>query len=356
MPLPSLSSLPSKGWWSRRSRNTKRRLVFYGALLFIIIATVAFMTSMPGQSFRGAQPALDAREAALDSRLRELVETLATEIGERNIPDHAPALADAARFIETTLKASALEPRSLAADVGKQHCENIDAEIRGVQGDIVLVGAHYDSALGTRGADDNASGSAAVLALAERYAKRYPKDARDKPRRTLRFALFVNEEPPYFWNANMGSLVYAKAARAKNEPIAAMLSLETMGYFTDAPGSQKYPVPVGFIYPSAGDFIGFVGNVASRSLTRRAVRTFRARAHVPSEGVAFPGFIPGVGWSDHWSFWQAGYEAVMVTDTAPFRNPHYHKSTDTPETLDYARFARVVAGLEDVIDDLLARD
>jgi Zn-dependent M28 family amino/carboxypeptidase len=131
-----------------------------------------------------------------------------------------------------------------------------------------------------------------------------------------------------------------------------MLSLETIGYYRDERGSQMYPPPFSLFYPSEANFIAFVGNVSSRALVLRCLATFRREVKFPSEGAALPGFITGIGWSDHWSFWKAGYPAAMVTDTALFRYPYYHSPEDTPEKLDYDRMARVVAGLERVARDL----
>jgi hypothetical protein len=132
-----------------------------------------------------------------------------------------------------------------------------------------------------------------------------------------------------------------------------MISLETIGYFSDAPHSQTYPSPgLGLFYPKVGNFIGFVSNVHSRTLLRRVVAAFRKHAKIPSEGAALPAFIPGVSWSDQRSFWRYGYPGIMVTDTAPFRYPHYHSSSDTPDKLDYDRFTLVVRGMEKVIEDL----
>jgi len=171
-----------------------------------------------------------------------------------------------------------------------------------------------------------------------------------KPSRTLRFVFFTNEE--YFRQNLMGSVVYAKLCRARNDNIVAMVSLETIGYFSDVDGSQKYPFPINLFYPSTGDFLGFVGNVGSRSLVRTAIGSFRILATLPSEGVAAPESIDGIGWSDQWSFWRQDYPGIMVTDTAPFRNPNYHRPTDTPDTLDYGRLAQVVTGLEAVVRTL----
>jgi hypothetical protein len=151
----------------------------------------------------------------------------------------------------------------------------------------------------------------------------------------------------------MGSFIYAGRCKKRGDKIAAMISLETIGYFSDAPHSQTYPSPgLGLFYPKVGNFIGFVSNLPSRSLLRRVVALFREHAKIPSEGAALPAFIPGVSWSDQWSFWRYGYPGIMVTDTAPFRYPYYHSSNDTPDKLDYDRFTLVVNGMAKVIEDL----
>ena len=170
--------------------------------------------------------------------------------------------------------------------------------------------------------------------------------------RTVRLVAFVNEEPPFCHTDLMGSRVYARRCRARDENVVAMLSLETIGFYVDEPGSQKYPFPFSLFYPDTGNFVGFVGNLGSRSLTRRSIRAFRESTDFPSEGLAAPGWIPGIGWSDHWSFWQEGYPGVMITDTAPFRYPHYHTPQDTPDRIDYDRFARVVMGVSGVVEAL----
>jgi hypothetical protein len=152
----------------------------------------------------------------------------------------------------------------------------------------------------------------------------------------------------------MGSYVYAKRSREKNENIEAMLSLETIVYYSDAPGSQSYPVGFHPGYPSTGNFLGFVADIRTGLLLRRVLKSFRAATALPAQGAAAPAAIPGVSWSDHWSFWQFGYRAVMVTDTAPYRYPHYHQPTDTPDKLDYQRLAQAVTGLRAVAVDLAA--
>jgi Zn-dependent M28 family amino/carboxypeptidase len=273
------------------------------------------------------------------------------DIGERNIPRFYRQLAQAADYIETKFTDAGLKVNRQKYEACAYNCCNLEVEIRGAvrPAEIVVVGAHYDTAFDTPGADDNTSGIAATLALARRFAN-------SKLNRTLRFVAFVNEEPSFFQTENMGSLVYARRCRKKGDNIVAMFSLEMLGYYSDAPGSQHYPAPFSYFYPSEGIFIGFISNTASRKLVREAIAAFRQNEQFPSEGAAVPGFIPGVGFSDHWSFWQAGYPAIMITDTAMIRNPHYHELTDTIDKIDFDRMARVVRGLDKVIAGFVGRD
>jgi Zn-dependent M28 family amino/carboxypeptidase len=279
----------------------------------------------------------------LRDSLRGDVEKLGGEIGERNVFLH-DKLTEAADFLESSLSAAGYPVRKQQYDVSGKTCSNIEVELTGTDKpeEIVIIGAHYDSVSGSPGANDNATGVAATLALARLFAGKTPS-------RTIRFLCFVNEEPPFFLSPQMGSLVYSYQCRQRGERIIAMLSLETIGYYTDEPKTQDYPFPFSLFYPSTGNFIGFVGNYSSRTLVRKVVGTFRRETKFPSEGAALPDFITGVGWSDHWSFWQQGYRALMVTDTAPFRYPFYHSSEDTPDKVDYDRLARVVTGLEKVL-------
>lgn len=303
-----------------------------------------FGMRMPGKNISKAAP-LSPDEVILRGELRGDVQKLAGEIGERNMW-HYPQLNAAADFIESSFSHAGLHPRRDSYELRGQACHNIEAEIPGARSEIILIGAHYDSVFGSPGANDNGSGVAATLALARRFAGK-------KTEHTLRFVAFVNEEPPYFLSGEMGSLVYAERCKARGDKISAMISLETIGYFSDAQGSQTYPSPgLGVFYPKVGNFIGFVSNVHSRALLRRVVALFREHAKIPSEGAALPWFVPGVSWSDQWSFWKHGYTGLMVTDTAPFRYPYYHSVNDTSDKLDYDRFALVVSGMEKVIEDL----
>src|SRR6266481_1273357 len=299
---------------------------------------------MPGKNVSKARP-LSPDEVVLREQLRANVQKLAGEIGERNMWHYAHLNA-AADFIEDSFSREGLTPRRDNYELRGQACHNIEAEIPGTRPEVLLIGAHYNSVFGSPGANDNGSGVAATLALARRFANR-------KTQHTMRFVAFVNEEPPYFLSGEMGSLVYAGRCKARGDKISAMISLETIGYFSDAPHSQTYPSrALGAFYPKVGNFIGFVSNVRSRALLRSVIALFREEAKIPSEGAALPWFVPGVSWSDQWSFWKHGYPGIMVTDTAPFRYPYYHSANDTPGKLDYDRFALVVSGMEKVIEDL----
>jgi hypothetical protein len=287
-----------------------------------VAAALWYMTAMPGRSYDGPLE-FTAEESELAARLRAHVETLAAE--QRNVDLERPA-----RYIEQQLGAS----RAQEFQSGGRRVRNIETG-----GGAIVVGAHYDTVPGSPGADDNASGVAVLIELA-------------RMRLPARFVAFANEEMPYFQSHEMGSHAWAARARRAGDQVSAMLALEMLGYYRNVPRTQEYPPLLGWFYPDRANFIGFVGDLGARRLVRRAVALFRAHARFPSEGVAAPAGIPGVTWSDHWSFRQYGYAAIMVTDTAFYRYAHYHLPSDTPEKLDYMRMARVTLGLAALIKEL----
>lgn len=304
----------------------------------VVMLLVAAVLVIAARRRPALAPAAAPSQTLVDELHRDV--TALCELGERNtfIPENLHA-------------AAALLDRELAAAgyrVERDDAGNVIVEIRGSAKphEIVVIGAHYDSVTGTVGADDNASGVAALLALARRFA-------RAKPERTLRFVAFANEEPPHFQTQDMGSWQYAKRCHDRHETIVAMLSLESLGYYDTARGSQQYPVPLSAFYPDTANFIAFASNVGSRALNAQCARAFRARTSFPLETASMPEAVTGIGWSDQWSFWQFGWPAVMVSDTAPYRNPNYHEASDRPETLDYARMAQVVEGLVGVVEEIV---
>ena len=296
------------------------------------------MTAMPGTSHAAPLPALTDGQRALASQLRRHVETLAR--AERNTDLETPA-----RYIAAAFAAHGLNPELQSFPSSGRTVSNVQVSPPG--NSLIVVGAHYDTVPGSPGADDNASGVAALIELAGLLGNEGL---------SIRFVAFANEELPYFMGPEMGSWVSARRSRERGEPVRAMLSLEMLGCYRDAPRSQRYPPPLNLIYPDRGNFIAFVGDIAARALVRKTIGSFRRNAAFPSEGVAAPSFVPGVMRSDHASFRDQGFPAIMVTDTAFNRNPHYHQASDTPETLDYERLARVTLGLAAVLRELATED
>lgn len=320
--------------------------IFLVLLLLLAAGSVLLITGMPLASYEGPLQPLSAGEIESRDHLIGHVRMLAGTIGERNIW-LAGSLERAARYIEDSFSGLGYRVERQSYEVRRVTVSNLEVAIKGAvrPDEIIVIGAHYDSVLSSPGANDNASGVAALLEFA-----RLLKDA--KPARTVRLVAFVNEESPFYLSAEMGSRRYAARCRQRQEKITAMLSLETIGWYSEAPHSQSYPPPFSFFYPDTANFIVFVGNLGSRVLVRRAIAAFRRHARFPSEGTAAPGWLTGIAWSDHSSFWKEGYRAIMITDTALFRYPAYHRPEDTPEKLDYQRMARVVAGLVRVVEDL----
>jgi len=322
-------------------------LIFAAALALFVGFAVWFMTAMPGERHRGPLQPLGVEDLSLLANLKAHVLAVASE--EHNV-GHPEALERTARYIEATLS-------GLGYAVSRQEFETEAVKVRNLEvrrigpgagkPRLVVIGAHYDSAQGAVGADDNGSGVAALLELARLLKAVQPDEGLE-----LRLVFYVNEELPWFGTEKMGSLVHASGLAREEREVVAMLSLETIGWYSDVPGSQRYPFPFNLLYPSTGDFIGFVANPRSRSLLHRIIGSFRRHAAFPSEGAVGLESIPGISWSDQWAYWKFGWPAVMVTDTAPFRYPHYHTLRDTPDKLDYDGLARVVKGLEGVVREL----
>ena len=317
------------------------------ALLVGAAVLIPLNTRMPGNSYQGPLPPLSPSEQKLQADLQRHVEKLAGHIGERNMY-RWDALQAAARYVETEFQAVGLAVLSETYRTDGKSVRNLIATIPGKTrpDEIVIVGAHYDSILGSPGANDNATGVAALLTIAKSLA------AEGACHRTIRFVAFVNEEPPYFKTLGMGSYIHASRAKSREENIVAMLSLETIGYYSDEPISQFFPYHLGLFYPWTGNFVGFVANRDSKDLLFESVASFRRHAQFPSEGLSAPDWITGVDWSDHWSFWEESYPALMVTDTATFRYPHYHDADDTPDKICFDCLTRVTQGLIHVVKAL----
>ena len=272
--------------------------------------------------------------------LHQVVTMLATEIGVRTYREREQ-LDKAADYISGQFASLGYEVTRQPFLFAGNTYQNVIAELTGAASPekLLIVGAHYDAVGTTPGADDNASGVAGLLGLARALsAKRLGK--------TIRFVAFALEESPVYRSSNMASYHYARSLKEKNEAVEGMICLEMLGFFSDKEGSQHYPLPLmNRRFPKAGNFIALVGNVRSKGFTDRVAASFQKATDLPCITLNAPAIVFGIDFSDHWSFNQFGYKALMVTDTAFYRNPHYHAPSDLPETLDYGRMEKVVQGL-----------
>lgn len=320
------------------------------ATLLFIVGIVAlfgiFMSGMPGTSATGAPPALDENESAVATRLRSEVDALASEIGTRGT-HQAKGQDDAADYLGRLLRRTGCNVTEQSFDAHGVACRNIVGELRGrTRPDEILVfGAHYDSAHRSPGADANASGAAVLTELAHELAQ-------SSYDRTLRFVFFANGEPPLAGTEFSGSYIAARKSKSQHEKIVAMVAFDGLGCFKSTAGSQSVPFPLSFFYPDRGDFVAFVGNFDSREVVRTSIELFRRFARVPSEGGAFPSFVPGVGSSDHAAYWDAGYKAFVITDTGSLRNPNAQRLSDTADRVDIAQMARIVIAMAHVAGEM----
>jgi Zn-dependent M28 family amino/carboxypeptidase len=304
----------------------------------IVVACVVTQPVIPAGSTADV-PAADP------VRLEASVRALAERFHPRDA-GHVANLDAAAAWLSAELTASGARVSEQTWVTDGETYRNVVARLGPDAGERVVVGAHYDVCDPLPGADDDASGVAGLLELARLLGERPPAG----PVELVAYSL---EEPPYFATPEMGSAHHAAALAEAGVRVRAMLSLEMLGYFSDAPDSQHYPVGVlGWLYPARGDFIAVVGNLSQASLARRVKRTMRAAGTVPVESINAPGWLTGIDFSDHRSYWQRGFPALMVTDTSFYRNPNYHEASDTPETLDYARLARVVSAVQRAVQEL----
>lgn len=319
------------------------------AVLLVVVASVwAAVTYFPHRPLYGHQgplPALTLEERNLASVLREHVNVLASS--PRNT-DHPEALEKSARYIESRLAEFGYRPdrQEYVADGQKVRNIHIHVGELNVGRPTFVVGAHYDSAYDAPGANDNGTGTAALIELARQLRQHRPQ------RHLLRLVFFVNEEPPHFLESSMGSAHFAREF-IRTEKIRGMISLETIGAFSDEPGTQKFPPPFSLVYDNKGNFVAFVATTTGRPLVQEAITSFRKHTAFPSIGGVGYRFIPGIDWSDHASFDDHAVPALMITDTAIFRYQHYHKRTDTPDKVDYERLSRVTKGIERMLREIV---
>lgn len=314
-----------------------------------VVSIAARQMWMPGPLHRGALPVATDAQVQRASRLERHVRFLAETVGERHM-QRPEALEQTMAYIEDAWQEQGLSPRRECFEVSRVTppqtvCNVVVTMGEGADGPLV-VGAHYDTVPGTPGADDNGSGVAVLLEMTRELAKK------TELKRT-RVVAFVNEEPPYFRTPDMGSAHDAAQLAEAGEDVRLMISLDMLGFYSDTPGSQAYPVSwLTSVYGDVGNFISFVGGVDSTTEIRAATSEFRGAVAFPAHGSALPTSVPGIDFSDHLNYIARGWPSVMVTDTAFNRNPHYHQHTDMAEHLNYDAMARVTDGLVAVVEGL----
>lgn len=338
----STSSIEAQ-WQSQAER---RRRIIRLMLLVVLI----FLLLLIGVWFWITQPLLSRAspnsERTVDpARLEAHVRKLSIELGPRDA-DHLENLDRVAAYIKDEFSQTTAHVSEQAYSVPGKTYRNVVARFGPESAERIIIGAHYDTAGPLPGADDNASGVAGLIELARLLGRQQP------PIR-VELVAFSLEEPPYFRTTGMGSSVHAESLRNQNVQVRAMISLEMIGCYSDAPNSQLFPVGVlSAFYPSRGNFIAVVGRLSDALLVRKTKSAMRNAAPLPVYSINAPRFVPGVDFSDQLNYWDAGYSALMITDTAFYRNRNYHTAQDTAEKLDYKRMAMGVEGVYAAVNEL----
>ncbi|WP_257309963.1 M28 family peptidase [Geothrix fuzhouensis] len=339
---PSASAVPETYW---RWDHLRRWKVLAGILLF-------FLASGAGGGLLVMQPLLTSPrgEAAIPVEVGRL-EAHVRYLSEACLPRdwRGPGLAKAADYIETAFQKSGGRVSRQAFEVRGRASANVIATFGPEDGPRLVVGAHYDAHGELPGADDNASGVACLLELARAFGRAAPAQRVDLVAYTL-------EEPPFFRTPEMGSVRHARLLKDTGAEVAAVIVLEMVGRFTEAPHSQRYPSSLlELVYPDRGNFLLVAGRFDDIGLTRQVKAAMRGTTPLPVKSLNGPRWVPGMDFSDHYPYWDQGFTAVMVTDTAFYRNTDYHTDRDTADRLDYARMAQVVQGVHATVTRLAKR-
>lgn len=321
------------------ARTPVRLFLWLVGVFGIVVCSLWFELTQPLFDRRNAH----ARQRLADpSRLRLVTTRLVDEYYPRDFT-HPENLDRAARDISEEMRRAGAVVEEQAFSVEGKMYRNVSGTFGPASKQRIVLGAHYDVAGVHPGADDNASGVAGMLELARLFASSPPSCRVDMVAYTL-------EEPPFFRTPNMGSAVHAAALSRAGADVRVMISIEMIGTFSDAQGTQSYPFPgLGWIYPSSGNFIAIVGRLGEEGLVRRVKAGMRQGSDLPVRSINAPAFVPGIDYSDHLNYWYHGVQAVMITDTSFYRTPRYHSDADLPNTLDFDRMAKVVDGLHEVV-------
>lgn len=322
------------------------------AYFVCLLGLAAFLLSFPVCSTLFEQiHAKEVRHIAVNSeRMRRDVRVLTSITPARNAYNIA-SLDKSADYITAEFgKTGCRIDRQYFSNKDKRY-QNIVCSFGPEDAERIVIGAHYDVKGEQPGADDNASGVAGMLEIA-----RLIGETKAPIRHRVDLVAFTLEEREFLREPlrtrKLGSYTYAKGLHESGARVRLMMALEMIGYFSDKPGSQRYPLFLKWFYPDKGNYIAVVGSLGEGLAVQDIKRHMSAACRIPVESLSAPSLIPGVNFSDHHSFWRFGYRAIMITDTAFYRNPNYHRATDTVETLDFGKMAEVVKGVYWTIDRL----
>jgi hypothetical protein len=330
-------------WGKATVTDMMTHLTLFSSIVYMVLL---FLCCSANQTVHGKEINVPTPQNIIH-RLQHHLTMLTRDIGERSVrvPDN---LEKSAAYIQAQFESHGLAVQRQPYRYGHLRVSNVVAQLKPEDEPALhyVIGAHYDCVAGTVGADDNAS-SVAVLLETARSVRRVTGTGVEGL--GITFVAFALEEPPVYGTPYMGSRVFAARAKEKGMSIDGMICLEMVGYTCRQPGCQQYPFPLNYFgYPETGTFIGIVGNVKSMVFSRMLRKSFKRNPRLPVEGLTVPfngKILPAIRLSDHASFWDVGYRAVMITDSAFFRNPHYHRRSDTMETLDFDFMAEVVQSL-----------
>ncbi|WP_269540367.1 M28 family peptidase [Cerasicoccus fimbriatus] len=329
----------AKSWLRALSKALFRIVIVVG----LFLAATWYVIAQPVWTH---QPA--ATLTADPVKLRQHVEKLAVDFHPRNFTE-VENLNACADYIAAQFKAASGQVREQTFTVQGNDYRNVSAFFGPANGPLWIVGAHYDTCEDTPGADDNASGVAGLLELARLLGE-------NPPSVPIELVAYPLEEPPFFSSQSMGSAHHANALDLATEPVLGVIVLEMIGYYSDAPGSQEHPSKLlEFVYPSTGNFLAVVGNWEQRGFVKQVKGHLQGVTDLPIESIAAPPVVPGIDFSDHRNYWPLGVNAVMVTDTAFYRNKNYHRATDTPDTLDYERMAMAVTAVNSALGSMASK-
>ena len=333
---------------NRKSRFIKISLVSGLLLTILLFFSYWYMIKCEGK-WNGIPIEKNVNLGKIRKELESDIYYMSVELGPRNAFSYE-RLQKCAEWIKKRWESQGYTVKSQTFSIQGKDYTNLEIEIPGrkAPSEIVIVSAQYDTLPDSPGANNNASGVAVLLQLSK-LLKTYTPD------RTLRLVNFVNEEDPFFGTEWMGSFKYAEMAYKRHEDIKVMLSIDSIGFYKDEPGSQKLPFPFSAFYPDRGNFLAFIGDFSSRKYMIQATKGFKKGSSFPIEAGVAPKWAKGASWSDHLSFWKFGYPGIQITDTGGFRSPYHTTREDTIEKLNLDALSRIVLGMRGTVTELTSR-